>query len=173
MQIKLIFARKVCTWPHFKSEGFWNSEVAYYGQRRKIVLCTFLLIKLFAFIKKQTTILLSTLEKASKCSEPKWNHDPLASSFTAKFFIILASFLWSMKKRKPPSRDFYGLYSHQPYLLSSQCARNRSVIVKNVHIMVDSLTVFRYRKANHFIDAAKLLFKVSIIVIVLYDDCTH
>ena len=48
-QIKLIFARKVCTCPHF---GFWNSEVAYHGQRRKIVLCTFLLIKLFAFIKK-------------------------------------------------------------------------------------------------------------------------
>ena len=39
--------------------------------------------------------------------------------------------------------------------------------------MVDSLTLFRYRKANHFIDAAKLLFKVSIIVIVLYYDCTH
>ena len=32
---------------------------------------------------------------------------------------------------------------------------------KNVHIMVNPFTMFRYRKANHFIDAAKLLFKVS------------
>ena len=30
MQIKLIFTRKLCTWPQFESEGFWNSEVAYY-----------------------------------------------------------------------------------------------------------------------------------------------
>ena len=21
---------RLCTWPHFRSEGFWNSEVAYY-----------------------------------------------------------------------------------------------------------------------------------------------
>ena len=28
MQIKLIFTRS-CTWPHFESEGFWNSEEAY------------------------------------------------------------------------------------------------------------------------------------------------
>ena len=29
MQITPIFTRKLCTWPHFESEGFWNSEVAY------------------------------------------------------------------------------------------------------------------------------------------------
>ena len=32
MQIKTHFHRKGCvsTWPHFESEGFWNSEVAYW-----------------------------------------------------------------------------------------------------------------------------------------------
>ena len=31
MQVKLIFTRKVvCTWPHFESEGFWNTEVTYW-----------------------------------------------------------------------------------------------------------------------------------------------
>ena len=30
MQVKLVFTRRVCTWPHFESEGFWNSEVAYF-----------------------------------------------------------------------------------------------------------------------------------------------
>ena len=30
MQIKLIFTRKVCTWPHFEIEGFWNWEGAYF-----------------------------------------------------------------------------------------------------------------------------------------------
>ena len=31
MQVKLIFTRKVVkTWPHFESEGFWNTEVAYW-----------------------------------------------------------------------------------------------------------------------------------------------
>ena len=33
MQIKLIFTRRVLhladTWPHFESEGFWESDVAY------------------------------------------------------------------------------------------------------------------------------------------------
>ena len=29
MQVTLIFSRKVVSWPHFESEGFWNSEVAY------------------------------------------------------------------------------------------------------------------------------------------------
>ena len=28
---KTHFHKKVfCTWPHFESEGFWNSKVAYY-----------------------------------------------------------------------------------------------------------------------------------------------
>ena len=26
----LIWKERLCTWPHFESEGFWNSEVAYY-----------------------------------------------------------------------------------------------------------------------------------------------
>ena len=26
---KIHFHKKVCNWPHFESEGFWNSEVAY------------------------------------------------------------------------------------------------------------------------------------------------
>ena len=30
MQIKLIFTTRLCTWPHFEDEGFWNSEVAYW-----------------------------------------------------------------------------------------------------------------------------------------------
>ena len=29
MQIKLILTRKVCTWPRYKNEGFFNSEMAY------------------------------------------------------------------------------------------------------------------------------------------------
>ena len=29
MQVKLIFTRRLCTWPYFESEGFWNSEVGY------------------------------------------------------------------------------------------------------------------------------------------------
>ena len=28
MQIKLIFTRRLCTWPHFEREGFGGSEVA-------------------------------------------------------------------------------------------------------------------------------------------------
>ena len=37
MQIKLIFIRKV--WPHFESESFWKSEVAYSCTwRRKNIL---------------------------------------------------------------------------------------------------------------------------------------
>ena len=28
MQLKLIFTERLCTWPHFESEDFWNSEVA-------------------------------------------------------------------------------------------------------------------------------------------------
>ena len=70
-----------------------------------------------------------------------------------------------MKKRKyiaQPSRHLYGLHSYRPQLSTNQRARNRLIIVTNVHIMVNPLTMFRYRKANHFIDAAKLLFKVSI-----------
>ena len=30
MQIKFIFTERWCTWPYFESEGFWNSEVAYW-----------------------------------------------------------------------------------------------------------------------------------------------
>ena len=30
MQIKLITQERLCTWPHFVSEGFWNPEVAYW-----------------------------------------------------------------------------------------------------------------------------------------------
>ena len=30
LQIKLIFTKRLGTWPHFESEGFWNSEVAYW-----------------------------------------------------------------------------------------------------------------------------------------------
>ena len=29
-KIKVIFTRKVCTWTRFNSEGFWNSEMAFY-----------------------------------------------------------------------------------------------------------------------------------------------
>ena len=29
MEIKLIFTRRLSTWPHFKNESFWNSEEAY------------------------------------------------------------------------------------------------------------------------------------------------
>ena len=35
VQIKLIFTRKVCTWPRLESESFWNLEMAYWGDARR------------------------------------------------------------------------------------------------------------------------------------------
>ena len=45
MQIKLIFTTKVGTLPHFETEGFWNSEVAYYtNEAVRVVELTWKLI---------------------------------------------------------------------------------------------------------------------------------
>ena len=58
MQIKLIFTRKVCTWPHFESEGFWNWEGAYFFKvhTQKVFFFT------AAFSTPLLTFLISSLE---------------------------------------------------------------------------------------------------------------
>ena len=58
MQIKLILARKVCTWPHFESEGFWNWEGAYFFKvhTQKVLFFT------AAFSTPLLTFLISSLE---------------------------------------------------------------------------------------------------------------
>ena len=58
MQIKLIFTRKVCTWPHFESEGFWNWEGAYFFKvhTQKVLFFT------AAFSTPLLTFLISSLE---------------------------------------------------------------------------------------------------------------
>ena len=58
MQIKLIFTRKVCTWPHFESEGFWNWEGAYFFKvhTQKVLFFT------ATFSTPLLTFLISSLE---------------------------------------------------------------------------------------------------------------
>ena len=97
MQIKLFSQERLCTWPHFESEGFWNSEGAYLffsflcdcprnfnGNGGEKYYC-----KKQIDLNFPCSILLSTIEVTSICS--KFQHIEQGN------LNILTSFLWPIR----------------------------------------------------------------------------
>ena len=142
-------------------------------------------------------MLLSTVEKTSKCSNFKWSHEPLAGAFTAKFWTFLASFLWSIYKSIDHEKEKINCASITSFVWSARLltiALDQSALEKSLNYgnkcphngkPLDSVQVPKSKpfywcrktslQSKYWIEFIICLFFVNnhSLFAPLYDDCTH